>query len=90
MLIEQAADKEINVIRTIIKYISKYRLESKFSPKELEKQISELENLKREKVHQRTSLPIASVSCGESTRISTLNDKSSYPDCDKILMFFYS
>lgn len=67
--IDQAADKEIAVIRTIIRYISKYRLESKFPPEELEKQISELEKMKRAKVNQSNYVPIARASTGESIKI---------------------
>lgn len=44
----QAIDKEIAAVRTVIKYIAKYKLESEYPPEGLEKQIVELENEKKE------------------------------------------
>ncbi|PON85567.1 Frigida-like [Trema orientale] len=39
-------DKEITVLRTVIKYIAKYKLESEYPPEDLEKQIVKLEKQK--------------------------------------------
>ena len=39
-------DREINVLRTVMKYIAKYKLESEYPPEDLEKQIVKLEKQK--------------------------------------------
>ena len=49
-MLDQAIDREIAAVRTVIKYIAKYKLESEYPPEDLEKQIVELENEKETKI----------------------------------------
>ncbi|KAL5566204.1 hypothetical protein UlMin_029368 [Ulmus minor] len=75
----QAIDKEIAVLRTIIKYVSKYKLESEYSPVGLEKQISKLEEqkmrlyatpvtpqTKKKKADMKPNVIIPSPACGSN------------------------
>lgn len=75
-MLDQAIDKEIAAVRTVIKYIAKYKLESEYPPEDLEKQIVELENEKKEtkivftqkkkkKSKGKSNVLIHSLACGE-------------------------
>lgn len=79
----QAIDKEIATVKTVIKYIAKYKLESEYPPEDLEKQIVELENEKKEpkivftqkkkkKSKGKSNVLIHSLACGEMSNKSLM------------------